>query len=844
MEDQVQVGGPSEEILKLVFPFLNEKELMYTSDIFNRADLVCKQWNAILKSDDVWRPICDRKIAWHEMVQRNGRAQRLESNPNMMDVEDKEYDSYNHEILATQMKKRASSGRSCREIYIRSERMGGTLLQHKLYGPDHIRPDHAISTGEDNRTLRDRCTQDYQRIVLPTINALRQVFHDPDKAMRQGDVADTKSRLLGHARKEKALLRERPSSLEKEKLAANMGQTLLAAATISFKSVGENAFSSSSNDTDTTSDITTGAIVNSLVALGAGLGTTLDWPINPVDNLSFLIRKLWINQHELDYEWNTTEEERDELWEAVMRKWWGSLADPLRRTLIEIYNEWRSRFTDGDNLPQITNANNIPREALSFIIEGKYKYFREVLAERILLKIDPSLFDSILTVYKEQTKAFIDKIYQSYKSVYEGKDPETNAKVLLDIFLEVAPTERHPIGPEMSVEYCNGLLERMQNDMDRWNQLATSSLSSDETLWNEQTIQYMDEFYQKFDTFDYLRSYRNPRNPSKEFDTGLLVERFLRQQLISPSPVCILTSRHTVQNVCEKTIKEMNNANDMSQAELALHQTKIQEAATAYENFSKYHHTREHALIALIPLLPNLSRADAKRLVYALFTKFTSERLTTLAENSLSKEFNTLWTNNIPCSPSSDLSENFVSMREWVNGNTFSGSGSHGVRDRLFGLGLPDNIISAMGEFLVERLYSTSPFDVDDHTCANAMGVLPFMARFCYENPTKASLVYDYLGQALSNATNLFSRFEAEDIAPKQRETFQCVIRRLVSTCIRTRALSLAPVLERLYDEIMDPHLPPTFVQFDALIERINDAPRVYPDTADYFEMRSIDDEI
>ena len=71
MEGQVQ-GGPSEEILKLVFQFLDEKpSYSWTkSDIFNRADLVCKQWNSILKSDVVWRQICDRKIAHYEWVHR------------------------------------------------------------------------------------------------------------------------------------------------------------------------------------------------------------------------------------------------------------------------------------------------------------------------------------------------------------------------------------------------------------------------------------------------------------------------------------------------------------------------------------------------------------------------------------------------------------------------------------------------------------------------------------------------------------------------------------------------------------------------------------------------------
>ena len=818
-----------------MFPFLNEQELLYKSDIFNRADLVCKQWNTILKSDDVWRPICDRKIAWYERVQQNFRERRENNDPDMMDVEESEYHSPMHMILATQMSKRFVSGRSCRDIYVLSERMGGTLARHEYNGPDHIPPQHTLSAGDDNRPLRVRCTQDYQLSVLPTITTLRQVFHDPDKTSRQGDVADTKRRLLGHARKEKALLRERPSSLEKEKLAANMGQALLAAATISMKSLSENALPSSSS-----SDTTIGIIAFKLITIGAGgLGIALDWPINPVDNLSFLIKSMWPDRHELDYDWNTTQEEKDEMWKAAMRKWWGSLADPVRRTLIEIYDEWRSRFTDGDDLPQITDASDIPHRALSFIVQGRYQYFRKALAEKILSRVDPCLFDSILTVYKQQTTLFIDKIYQSYKSVYEGKDPETNAKVILDIFLEVAPTERYPTGPEMSVEYCNGLLERMQNDMDRWNQLATESLSSDETLWNEQTMRDMLELEQKFDTFDR----RFPRNPSKEFDTGRLVERFLRQKLISPSLNPILPEDYKLEDECKKMIKSLNDdTNAMSQAELATHHAKIQETATTYEHFSKYHHTREHALIALIPLLPNLSKADAKKLIYVLFIKFTNDRRKTRRESSLSRDqFSRLWAYNIPCSPSSDPSTNLESIKEWINGNTFSGSGNHGIKERLFGLGLPDNIISAMGEFLVERLYSESPHDVNDHTIANVLGVTPYMERFCYENPTKASLVHDYLRQAISNATNLFSRFEAEDIAPKQREIFDYVITELVLSCIRTRALSLAPVFERLYDENMHPHLPPTFVQFNTLIQRMNDAPRVHPDTYSYHFIRSIE---
>ena len=176
-------------------------------------------------------------------------------------------------------------------------------------------------------------------------------------------------------------------------------------------------------------------------------------------------------------------------------------------------------------------------------------------------------------------------------------------------------------------------------------------------------------------------------------------------------------------------------------------------------------------------------------------------------------------------------------MKQWVNGNSYFGGGYHGVRERLFGLGLPDNLVTAMGEFLVERLYSTSPFDVDDHICANAMGVIPYLERFCYENPSKAWLVYGYLRQAFDNATSLFSQYDVEDIAPKQREIFTNVVSQLLAACINTWAQSLAPAIQRLYDDVVRVHLPPTFIPFDTLIQRMNDAPRVFPDTLFYYRM-------
>ena len=101
LQDEVAAGNgsPSEAFLKLVLPFLEAKR-----DLIQTADLVCKDWHCILQSDDVWRPVCDRKLAWHKMVHGNRKA-----NSAYILLPEKEYYTKEYEILATQMKKRTIS---------------------------------------------------------------------------------------------------------------------------------------------------------------------------------------------------------------------------------------------------------------------------------------------------------------------------------------------------------------------------------------------------------------------------------------------------------------------------------------------------------------------------------------------------------------------------------------------------------------------------------------------------------------------------------------------------------------------------------------------------------------
>lgn len=72
----------------------------------------------------------------------------------------------------------------------------------------------------------------------------------------------------------------------------------------------------------------------------------------------------------------------------------------------------------------------------------------------------------------------------------------------------------------------------------------------------------------------------------------------------------------------------------------------------------------------------------------------------------------------------SDLSQ----LTMWSTSNDFKGFNDRSTLNRIFGLPLPANIISAMGEFMVENLYQGSINDVDSNKMLNAFGVRPFLS--------------------------------------------------------------------------------------------------------------------
>ena len=156
----------------------------------------------------------------------------------------------------------------------------------------------------------------------------------------------------------------------------------------------------------------------------------------------------------------------------------------------------------------------------------------------------------------------------------------------------------------MTTEYCSELLERMQNALNRWNEVA-ESCQRDDILWDAQTINEMKELAANFDT--YRETYSE-----EELCPGLMVERFLRQTLSSVS-VAKGVNHYSLDRDCKEIIKGAKEHvnNQLSPPKLAAWEVKVRQTSVEYQNFSCYHHTREHSMMALIPVLPNLSSDEA-----------------------------------------------------------------------------------------------------------------------------------------------------------------------------------------------------------------------------------------
>lgn len=866
--DLTQGQGPPELIIKLALQFLPWKEILSyrAKPLLTSVGVVCKKWKALIEADEVGRPLCLNQLKLYDdlLVIRNRNA-RSNAERQGREFQDEAFCFPCHELLAKLLNSGLPRGRSYKDIFVLSQKMGEFVDDHSYCGPDVPQTHH----DRDTRSLREASIQEYQWIVRPTIERLRGVFnnHDDNSGERLRHVAEMKKRLLHYAREDdrKLLLRKRKLDLQKEELADDAGRTILMLAV--SNDLDKHMFVPSSPlNSVSLGDVVEGletikggeiAVQMSLQRTSSGMKrkftriNELSWPENPVDSVNFLARHFLPRKRVVEYEDgydDATEEEQERMWTDFINKFWLGTSEVVRKLCVTVYNdEVADRFTDVNHIPVDTPTNEIPIETLKEMFQLRYEYFGVKIADRIWRDMDPSLREQIFEIYHRQAERFCEAIREEYANVYsEASSLEHNAKVLLDIFLEVPP--HHNKDPRfrgsLTAEACDTFLERMEEAMDRWNELIDLSKTDDAVLWDLETMNELDSFELMFGHMSgYYR--KGMRTPTLEFCVTEMVEEFLYSKL---------SSFHEIPKRAEfeREVKNFfddyavsNNAMSLSYSENVEREARGMRLVQDFRALTSFIYTRDHAMFALVPLLPNLSGHDCRKLVYALFIQLEDDRNChskweySRCRFSLSNYSDLgihCMMNKIPCAPGdgSDLSL----MCKWHREQEFDFIYDYKIWGYLFGLPLPDNIISAMGEFMVENLYQGNITDVNNTKILNVMKVMPFLERFCYGRPESAHIVWDYIREAVQNAIAVVEDLPENEIQPGQHSDWNEVITLLVVSCIDLRAKRLLSHLRRLYQGTPLALLPENFVGFKELVKRVKE-PLFINDTLHYHQLRS-----
>lgn len=577
----------------------------------------------------------------------------------------------------------------------------------------------------------------------------------------------------------------------------------------------------------------------------------LSWPVNPVDSINFLVRHFLPRKRHVEYEddyYYGTEEEKERVWTDFINKFWLGTSEVVRKLCVTVYNdEVASKFSDTDHIPLDTPTLEVPPDTLKLIFELRYEYFREKIADRIWHDMDPSLREQIFEIYRRQAETFCEAIQEEYANVYsETSSLEHNAKVLLDIFLEVPP--HHDDDPRfrgaLTAEACDTFVDRMEEAMDRWNELIGLAKTDYNVLWDPQTMNELDSFELMFGHTIY-KYRRGMRTPTLEFCVTEMVEEFLYSKLSSLQKIPKHSEFEREVTKFYDDYAVSNDAMSLSHSENVEREARGMRLVQDFRTFTSFIYTRDHAMFALVPLLPHLSRHDCKRFVYALFIQLEDDRnchskwefSRCIFSSSNYSSLGIRFSKKIPCALGDD--SDFSLLFKWHREKGFDFENDYNIWVYLFGVPLPDNIISAMGEFMVENLYQGNITDVNNTKILIVGKVMPFLERFCYERPTSAHIVWDYMREAIQNAIAVVEDLPENEIQPGQHSNWNDVITLLVVSCIDLRAKRLLSHLRRLYQGTPLALLPENFVSFKTLVKRVKQEPLIINDTIHYHQFRS-----
>ena len=816
--------GPPDVALKLAFTFLRWEDVTgerWSSSPPRRIHgmLVCKRWRDVLRDDDVWKIHCDREIT--DLALREERLHYEEPLPQ-------------HLLLANQIAKRGETNKSLYEIFVLSKRLGSRLYAHQRGGPEITRRDYDDENRTTIGTLRQICLRDIRSVVNPTLQALRGIFED-GRDSRLELISAMKSRLLTHAQAGNEVLnRKDPCHMEQGHLALRAGQYLVASASIEGEQLNDNSiFTASSVMKDVSmydivrgvenisgEELTTELSIKfarneKVVSFQPSIKKTpfnlsdLDWPVYPVDALHFFLKRhwgsgidtddiLWQGEHESHEDYR---ERSSAASEACKKKWWESLAAPLKNLIREAFSE-----AYGEHLSDV-----LSNETLDFITQGD-SFFLQKMQE--IFWRDCHLVDAIMKVYRQHCAWIVGMIRTHYSVAYGDTKPSETAQILLDIFLEVttdppSPKEGSFKGdpglsslPKMTTSYCESLPPRINETLDRWNDLARSAQEDDDVAWSPSTLAELDELMDKFQCSGFSRP-ETKGSSYHEFNPKKMIERFMYGTLSSSTRAF---DRFKIKGNIENAISSLEefNANNQPPA-LALEvMGKCRTAVDEFRRFSHYMHIREHAMLALIPLLPSMSQRDSERLVWACFVDKTFSRC------GRGVTFRSFYCDEMPCCKEEDdlagqLNHDWWISR-WTSAVKWAKQGisvgtyfSKGVNSRLFGLPLPRNIILAMSDLVVQNLYREDLHDVNKERIDSIFEVLLYLERSCAVTPELAHVVWGGLEQSIGNAASVAQQYDFEEIEPRELWVFQQVLQKLIGSCIALRAKRAIPSLRAAF---------------------------------------------
>jgi hypothetical protein len=126
-----------------------------------------------------------------------------------------------------------------------------------------------------------------------------------------------------------------------------------------------------------------------------------------------------------------------------------------------------------------------------------------------------------------------------------------------------------------------------------------------------------------------------------------------------------------------------------------------------------------------------------------------------------------------------------------------------------------------MVDFLVESLYlGKNPKDVNMMKCQNAFTVLPYLIRYIDEDPINSSLVFNGFEQVIENAITIPGLIE-EELDRESRSVYTRVIVTMLSTCITTRAVTLANSIKKIYQGKPFTALTRNILTLDIMLQKI-----------------------